>query len=111
MQHEAKLPCTMPSVKEIRPLDIDSPVQPGAFPTTRWTLIVAAAHGAASEMKHGLAALCEAYWYPIYVFLRRKGYTSHEAEDLTRENVEAHAVNGLRRSRFGSKVSFQIADL
>jgi len=73
----------MPSVKEIRPLDNDSPVQPGAFPTTRWTLIVAAAHGPASQMKQGLAALCEAYWYPIYAFIRRNGADAQQAMDLT----------------------------
>jgi RNA polymerase sigma factor (sigma-70 family) len=32
-----------------------------------------------------LDELCRTYWYPIYLFLRRKGYTSHEAENLTQE--------------------------
>jgi RNA polymerase sigma-70 factor (ECF subfamily) len=30
-----------------------------------------------------LAALCTAYWYPIYAFIRRKGYDPDDAQDLT----------------------------
>lgn len=30
-----------------------------------------------------LAALCRAYWYPLYAFLRRQGIPCHDAEDLT----------------------------
>jgi len=30
-----------------------------------------------------LAALCEAYWYPLYVFVRRMGKDADEAGDLT----------------------------
>ena len=30
-----------------------------------------------------LAALCEAYWFPIYAFIRRSGKSPHDAEDLT----------------------------
>jgi RNA polymerase sigma-70 factor (ECF subfamily) len=30
-----------------------------------------------------LADLCEAYWFPIYAYIRRKGQSPHDAEDLT----------------------------
>jgi RNA polymerase sigma factor (sigma-70 family) len=30
-----------------------------------------------------LATLCEAYWYPLYAYIRRCGKSSHDAEDLT----------------------------
>ncbi len=30
-----------------------------------------------------LTALCEAYWYPIYAYIRRSGRAPHDAEDLT----------------------------
>ena len=31
----------------------------------------------------GLDHACEAYWYPLYVLIRRKGYEEHKALDLT----------------------------
>jgi RNA polymerase sigma-70 factor (ECF subfamily) len=32
-----------------------------------------------------LEALCRAYWYPLYVYVRRKGYAAEDAQDLTQE--------------------------
>ena len=32
-----------------------------------------------------LAKLCQTYWYPLYAFVRQRGYTSHDAQDLTQE--------------------------
>src|SRR5207237_4223397 len=29
--------------------------------------------------------LCQVYWYPLYVFIRRKGHAPHDAQDLTQE--------------------------
>lgn len=53
----------------------------GSFPTTRWSLIVAAQQ---QEPESGvLNTLCELYWYPIYSFIRRQGNGKPEAEDLT----------------------------
>jgi RNA polymerase sigma factor (sigma-70 family) len=52
------------------------------FTTTRWTL-VAAAGSSTAESRQALAELCEAYWYPLYAFVRRKGYQPAEAQDVT----------------------------
>jgi RNA polymerase sigma-70 factor (ECF subfamily) len=30
-----------------------------------------------------LERLCQVYWYPIYAYLRRRGFDRHEAKDLT----------------------------
>ena len=30
-----------------------------------------------------LSVLCKSYWYPLYAFLRRKGHSRHDADDLT----------------------------
>ena len=55
------------------------------FPTTRWTLVVAAADPALQESRTALVSLCEAYWYPLYAYVRRLGYSVDEAQDLTQE--------------------------
>jgi RNA polymerase sigma factor (sigma-70 family) len=52
------------------------------FATTNWSLILrAAADDAEAEL--AMALLCEAYWRPVYVFVRRQGYSPEHAEDLT----------------------------
>src|SRR5271154_4533820 len=58
---------------------------PSQFPTTRWTLVVAAGDPRRKEARSALASLCENYWYPLYAFLRRRGYPVEQAQDLTQE--------------------------
>jgi len=55
------------------------------FPTTRWTLVVAAGDPARKDARSALVSLCENYWYPLYAFLRRRGNSADEAQDLTQE--------------------------
>lgn len=55
----------------------------GAFPTTKWSLVLKARGVDAPESAEALARLCEAYWYPLYAFLRRRGTDREEALDLT----------------------------
>ncbi len=55
------------------------------FPTTRWTLVVAASDPKRKEVRSALASLCENYWYPLYAYVRRRGYPADQAEDLTQE--------------------------
>jgi len=55
------------------------------FPTTRWTLVVAAGDPQRKDAQSALASLCENYWYPLYAYLRRRGYTADQAQDLTQE--------------------------
>jgi RNA polymerase sigma-70 factor (ECF subfamily) len=38
---------------------------------------------AADDAEDALAALCRAYWFPLYAFVRRQGISPHDAEDLT----------------------------
>lgn len=60
---------------------------PGAsdFPTTRWTLVVAAADPQRKEARSALASLCDSYWYPLYAYVRRRGCLPDKAQDLTQE--------------------------
>ena len=53
------------------------------FQTTSWSLIVKATAGGESEARAALALLCETYWPPVYAFIRRKGHSPADAEDLT----------------------------
>jgi RNA polymerase sigma factor (sigma-70 family) len=55
------------------------------FPTTRWTLVVAAGDPQRKEARSALVDLCENYWYPLYAYLRRRGYPADQAQDLTQE--------------------------
>lgn len=55
------------------------------FPTTDWGLVVSAASADVRRSREPLAALCEIYWYPIYAYIRRKGYPADQAQDLTQE--------------------------
>jgi RNA polymerase sigma factor (sigma-70 family) len=58
---------------------------PSDFPTTRWTLVVAAADPQRKEARSALVSLCEGYWYPLYAYVRRRGYPADQAQDLTQE--------------------------
>jgi RNA polymerase sigma factor (sigma-70 family) len=58
---------------------------PSQFPTTRWTLVVAAGDPRRKDARSALVSLCENYWYPLYAYLRRRGYQTDPAQDLTQE--------------------------
>jgi RNA polymerase sigma-70 factor (ECF subfamily) len=74
-----------------------------AFPTTRITLIEAARAEADSQARDALAAVCSAYWYPIYAYIRRLGYRPEDAEDLTQgffaRVLERHYLRDFERGR------------
>lgn len=60
-----------------------SPDAPHSFQTTRWSMVRRATGEDDAAARSALAALCEAYWFPICAFIRRSGRTPHDAEDLT----------------------------
>jgi RNA polymerase sigma factor (sigma-70 family) len=53
------------------------------FPSTSWSLVVAAAANPTPDSRASLARICEAYWPPVYAFVRRTGYDKDQAQDLT----------------------------
>jgi DNA-directed RNA polymerase specialized sigma24 family protein len=54
------------------------------FHTTRWSLVLAAQRRPDTpEARDALASLCRDYWYPLYAFVRLRGYSAHDAQDLT----------------------------
>lgn len=58
---------------------------PRVFATTHWSVVLAAGEGETEPSRRALETLCAAYWYPIYSYVRRKGYNPEEAQDLTQE--------------------------
>jgi RNA polymerase sigma factor (sigma-70 family) len=53
------------------------------FATTHWTVVLAAGRSSTPQSAHALEELCRAYWFPLYVYVRRRGYSKEDAEDLT----------------------------
>lgn len=53
------------------------------FATTQWSLVAAAGGGEGSAARRALEELCRAYWYPLYAYVRYRGYPAEEARDLT----------------------------
>src|SRR6516225_2942973 len=55
----------------------------GIFATTHWSVVVRAGDSRSPEAATAMERLCRIYWYPLYVFVRRKGYNHEDACDLT----------------------------
>src|SRR5262249_54069774 len=51
--------------------------------TTHWSVVLAAGLDDSPKAAQALEHLCRTYWYPLYAFVRRKGHTPTEAQDLT----------------------------
>jgi RNA polymerase sigma factor (sigma-70 family) len=68
----------------------DKPVAAGRreFATTHWSLVVAAADRERPDASAALAQLCDTYWYPLYVYVRRRVADVHEAQDFTQAFFE-----------------------
>ncbi|PWU20464.1 MAG: RNA polymerase subunit sigma-24 [Verrucomicrobia bacterium] len=57
-----------------------------AFHTTHWSVVLAARDPQGTTVgRDALARLCSAYWYPLYGYVRGRGVSQHDAEDLTQE--------------------------
>lgn len=54
----------------------------GRFATTHWSVVLAARTVSSPDYGKALTKLCETYWFPLYAYLRGRGYTIHQAEDL-----------------------------
>lgn len=55
------------------------------FATTHWSLVLAAGRRSSPDASRALAELCQRYWYPLYLYVRRRVNHLHEARDLTQE--------------------------
>ena len=64
---------------------MQGPPGPREFATTHWSLVVAAKPDevSATRARRALEELCRAYWYPLYAFVRQRGHSAEDAQDLT----------------------------
>ncbi len=53
------------------------------FATTHWSLVLRAGDSAAPDGSDALERLCRTYWYPLYCYVRWRGHTAEDAQDLT----------------------------
>ncbi len=56
-----------------------------AFVTTHWSVVLAAGRNDTTRARDALGRLCQTYWYPLYIYVRRRGHSAHDAQDLTQE--------------------------
>ncbi len=73
------------------------------FETTHWSVVLAAGHGGTPQSREALSTLCETYWYPLYAYVRRKGYDADESADLTQgffaHFLQKNYLGSVRRER------------
>ena len=55
------------------------------FTATHWSVVLTAGQTSAPGAAEALERLCCTYWYPLYAYVRRKGHSPHDAQDLTQE--------------------------
>jgi RNA polymerase sigma factor (sigma-70 family) len=63
-----------------------------SFHTTRWTIVMRAAQSQAQGGQSALAELCQLYWYPLYIFARRRGCSPDDAQDHLTQGFFLHVV-------------------
>jgi RNA polymerase sigma-70 factor (ECF subfamily) len=86
----------------------------GRFATTHWSVVLQAGQPGAPGYQQALETLCRGYWFPLYAYLRRHGYDSHQAEDYTQAffcRVLEKQVLRLADSKRGRFRSFLLAAL
>src|SRR6266705_6495587 len=70
-----------------------------SFQTTHWTVVLRARQSESAESAHqALSTFCEAYWPPLYAFLRHRGYSSADAQDVV-QGFFAHVLEQNTLSR------------
>ena len=53
------------------------------FATTHWSVVLGAGDASSPEAEAALSRLCQTYWLPVYAFVRKRGHSPEEAQDLT----------------------------
>jgi RNA polymerase sigma factor (sigma-70 family) len=84
------------------------PLENPEFEETHWSVVLTAGLKDTKRADEALARLCQTYWPPLYSFVRRRGYSPHDAQDLTQDFFARLLEKGLaaaadpKRGRFRS---------
>jgi RNA polymerase sigma-70 factor (ECF subfamily) len=74
-----------------------------AFRTTHWSVVLAAGEEGSEQAVAALSRLCQTYWFPVYAFIRKRGHSPEQAQDITQEFfagfLEKNYVARARRDR------------
>lgn len=85
------------------PDDSSPPDSADIFATTHWSVVLAAGPADNEKSLDALQKLCETYWRPVYVFVRRKGFSPDDSEELTQEYfaqlLKSHSFRYLDREK------------
>lgn len=84
-----------------------------AFTTTQWSVVLNA-QGESASAQEALEKLCRTYWWPLYGFVRRQGYSPEVSQDLTQGFfamlLERRDLDAVRREK-GRLRSYLLAAL
>lgn len=107
------------SRREKRKSDLNSERSTSAIPndifaTTHWTVVLAAGRKHTPQSDTALEQLCKTYWFPLYAYVRRRGHSKEDAEDLTQaffaKFLEKNYLENLSNER-GRFRAFLLASL
>jgi DNA-directed RNA polymerase specialized sigma24 family protein len=92
----------------------ESQTRGATFVTTHWSVVLASADQESPQARAALEELCRTYWYPLYCYVRRRGYSHEDAQDLTQgfllQLLERHSFAHVDASK-GRFRSFLLAGL
>lgn len=101
-------------MKQPDPHSASVPAEAHSFRTTHWSVITSARDSHSPEAAAAMERLCQTYWYPLYVFVRRKGHSHEDACDLTQaffaRFLEKHYLRAVDAS-LGKFRAFLLASL
>jgi len=93
--------------------ELPDPHRNGVFATTHWSVVLAA-RASTPEGAAALEKLCRTYWYPLYAYVRRRGFSEHDAQDLTQgffaQLLDRQSMQGVTKDK-GRFRSFLLASI
>jgi RNA polymerase sigma factor (sigma-70 family) len=65
------------------PNESDAVLQSPLFATTHWSVVLEAGDERSPQAEAALTRLCQTYWLPVYAFVRKRGHSPEQGQDLT----------------------------